>query len=135
MVKIDDELIPILNEMYMDLSMNKLEVCLVPGDHPDQDRQIRAVCNSNPYWYKKFCKDHPCTRCKKRSDRKDHTRIKRNYTLIALERMIRNKQSSSQYAEYLIDIAKDMLETYKEYEELMKESKEEFRFKPWDNQF
>lgn len=135
MIKIDDELIPILDEMYMDLSINKLEVCLVPGTHSDQDRQIRTLCNQNPYWYKKFCEDHPCTRIKKRTERKDHTRIKRKNTLEILDRMIRNKQSSSKYAEYLIDIAKDMLETYKEYEALMKQSKEEFRYKEWDNQF
>lgn len=124
---VEEELIPFLDEMYMDLSTYKLEVCLIPFGK--DGRCIRAAHSQNVDWYRKFCENYPCTRIKKRNPRKDGTKIKRKDTLKILERMIRNKKSKSKYALDLLQIAED---TKKLYDELQAEEEKEI---PWDNQF
>ena len=120
---IDNDLIPLLDEMYFELSSERLEVCLIPSKQEGCAKDggmIRAVCAQNPEWYQKLCFNYPCTRTKKRSNRKDHTRIKRRNVLQLLERMVRNKKSNSMYAGDLLEVAK----TRKELYEI-----------PWKNQF
>lgn len=127
MVTIDDELIPFLDEMYMDLSTHKLEVCLIPYDR--DGRCVRAAHSQNVDWYQKLCEHYPCTRQKKRNPRKDGTVLKRRNVMHVLEGMIRRKTSRSKYALDLLQIAED---TKKLYDELQAEEEKEI---PWDNQF
>lgn len=75
---IPDNLIPIIDEMYYELSTEKLEVCLIPNnDEQKPDRLLRAAISVNPQWYRELCLNYPCTRIKKRTARKDYTKIKR----------------------------------------------------------
>lgn len=125
MILVDEKYIPLLDEMLYELYENRLEVCLVPGTHSDDDRMIRAAVSNNTDWYQQLCKDNPSTR--KRRNRAFDTKIRRRNVELLLTRMIKNKQSSSVYAEYLIDIAKDRFDLYEKY-------KNEDTI-PWDNQF
>ena len=127
---IPENLIPLLDEMLYELSTEKLEVQLVPGNDPDKTKDgrfIRAAISKNPQWYSELCENYPCTRIKKRNDRKDGTKIKRKYIFEVLERMIRNKTSNSVYASDLLEIAKNRKEMYDDlskYENI-----------PWNDQF
>jgi len=132
MVKITLDLIPLLDEMYYELSSERLEVCLIPSRDPEvaaYGGMIRAVTSRNPAWYRSLCNDYPCTRAKKRKGKKDYTKIKRRDILKILERMIRNKKSNSIYAEQMLDVAKDRKELY---DRLATETLGDV---PWDNQF
>ena len=107
----------------MEVSEQRLEVCLVPGNRPEvveDGRMIRAAYSVNPDWYQELCESYPCTRRKKRNARKDWTKVKRAYTIKVLNRMIRNQKSTSVYAEYLLDVAKSRHERFDT---------------PWNNQF
>lgn len=129
-MEIRKELIPLLDEMLMELSTERLDVCLVPGSNPDavkDGKMIRAAISQNPKWYKDLCQAYPCTRFKSRGDRKDYTKIKRQYILLVLERMISNKKSKSVYASFLLGIAEERKELYDRLAEA--------EYKPWDNQF
>lgn len=127
-IEIPEHLVPLLDEMLYEMTEQRLEVCLVPDHNGNEYKMIRVACNRNPDWYREFCQRYPCTRRKKRTKRKDYTRINRKRTLKILEHMIRKRTSKSIYAEDLLQIAKDRYELYEQY-------KEEFEFKPWNNQF
>lgn len=106
-MEVGEELVPYIEEMLLELSEFRLGVCLVPNQDPDKtDRMLRAAVSQNPQWYRDLCNAYPCTRSKARGERKDYTKIKRQYILLVLERLVRLKKSTSKYAEYLIDQAK-----------------------------
>lgn len=131
--EINEDLIPLIDEMLMELSTEKLEVCLVPGnvsEAVDDGKMIRVAVSQNPKWYRDLCESYPCTRYKKRSDRKDYTKIKRQGVILVLENMIKNKKSKSMYAQFLLDYAKDRKKLYDRLAEA-----ENPENKPWDNQF
>lgn len=129
-IRVPEKLIPILDEMLMELTENRLEVCLIPSKKPEtaaDGGMIRAVCSKNPDWYRDLCLRYPCNRSKKRNVRKDHTRIKRACILGLLERMIKNRKTRSMYAEDLLEVAEQRYQMYSELEAQ--------EFEPWDNQF
>lgn len=134
MITINDNLIPVLDEMLYELSEQRLEVCLIPSQKPeiaDNGGMIRAVTGQNPLWYKELCEAYPCTRIKKRNPRRDGTRIKRPDTLNILKWMIKNKKSRSLYAPFIKDVAEGRLESYEQWK---KEEDAKYNV-PFDNQF
>jgi hypothetical protein len=129
---IDSALVPLLDEMFYELSEERLEVGLVPGNNPekvDNGRMIRVAISVNPDWYQELCAMYPGSRTKHRPPHRKDTKIKRQYIMIVLERMIRNRRSNSKYAEYLLDYAKDRKGSLDSYQE------EEHVPEPWNNQF
>ena len=135
-MKVPKNLIPILDEMYYELSTEQLEVCLVPEYQHDDDmsgRMIRAVTGQNPDWYKELCARYPSTRKRRK---RDDTKIKRAYTLVLLERMMRRGKSMSMYVEDLLEVAREREELYQTYQKSALEclcvTEEAI---PWDNQF
>ena len=55
---IDQSLVPIIDEMYMELSENRLQVQLVPGDIDsavNDGKMIRVAVSKNPEWYQEMC--------------------------------------------------------------------------------
>lgn len=130
---IGDELIPIMDEMLMDLSTNKLEVCLIPSQIEDCAKDggmIRVAYNQNVDWYRKLCECYSCTRYKKRNPRKDYTKIKRANIIYILSTLIKNGKSRSKYAEDLRDIAIEIKDMYDKLE-----NNDEEEMIPWKNQF
>jgi len=125
-MEIPEHLISILDELYFELSSQKLEVCLIPNkDISKTDRKLRVATSINPEWYQELCNNYPSTRNRKK--KLFDTKIKRKYILKVFERMIRNKKSKSIYAKDLLKIAKDRFELY--------EKLKEGELIPWDNQF
>jgi len=128
---IPEHLVPILDEMHYELSSYRLEVCLIPGKNAEvaaDGRMIRVACGTNVSWYRELCGLYPCTRGKKRSARKDYTKIKRKYIELVLERMVRNKSTESKYGEDLLAFAEDRFKVFQRLEE-------KTTFEPWNNQF
>ena len=124
-MEVPAHLIPLIDEMYFELSSNRLEVEVIREG--DADRGIRCAVSKNPSWYQDLCANNPCTRLKRRRGKKDWTRIKRRDTLETLERMLKFGKSKSQYAVEIIDTAQTR---YESYERLRK-----IESVPWDNQF
>ena len=132
-MKIDGELLPIIDEMLMELSTEKLEICLVPSTIPevaDDGGMVRAVCSQNPKWYQDMCEAFPSNRFKGRTARKDYTKVNRRYILKLLVRMVTNGKTRSLYAPFILGVAKDRLDLYNRLEEAEKEN-----LIPWNNQF
>jgi hypothetical protein len=76
-MKVPDELVVHLCEMQAELSLNRLEVTLVPSRRSDAriSDMIRAVLDRNPAWYRKLCNKYLSSR--ERNHRKPDTRIRR----------------------------------------------------------
>lgn len=108
-------------QRYLDeLEGNYLEVVLIPsGDHECAMRggMIRAVQCQNCAWYRKFCEEHP-------SNRKDYyrwskfkTKIKRRWTIRALNELIAGK-CETYYAQSIRDFLKRWAEIEAEREDV-----------------
>lgn len=125
---VPEHLIPMLEEMLYELSENRLEVCLIPGkieSAVNDGKLIRVAHSTNVKWYQDLCADYPCTRNKKRNNRKDYTKIKRIYIYKVLRWMINNKKSESRYADFLLTIAEERYKSFEQYSADV----------AWDNQF
>ena len=119
MVTVEPELKPFLDEMLLELSENRLEVCLVPNRDPDKpERMLRAAVSQNPEWYRELCRLYPDTRPPGKYKKKPRTIIKRRAVTRILSVMVSKGYSVSKYAEYLRDVAHSRID-----------------IKPWNNQF
>jgi len=115
------DLKPYFQMMIYDLLENRLKVEKVPN-HSDYEWRndngcgIKARISQNPEWYRKLCSYFPKSRTKprKRGNGYVDTRVYRSHVFPVLERLADGKQSKSQLAPYLIDIAKEMSIKYNE---------------------
>lgn len=132
---VDDNLIPLLEEMLYELMENRLVVCVVPGNDGnvnDDGRKVRAVTSQNVEWYQELCLAYPSTRIRKNLS--PDTKIRRKNVVRVLERLIATGKSLSMYAGDLIAVATDR---HKLYELLAVSDTEQelLGLDPWDNQF
>jgi len=108
--------------MLAELGRERLEVVLAPAPDPrHSSHKVRAVSNENPWWYKELCNRYPS---RSKSHRRWRTRIKRRETLNALRRLYVAGGTYSHYADDLIELAEDVLQSAREeeknYEERLK---------------
>jgi hypothetical protein len=121
---IPEDLIPYLDGMLLEMDECRLEVCLIPSQL-DLNGKIRAATGQNPVWYQVLCTMYLRAGCTKA---KVQTIIKRQHTMRILEWMIERRYSTSKYAEYLMDVARDRQEFHDQMEK-------NDGLKPWSHQF
>jgi hypothetical protein len=86
-------------ELHAELSAHRLEVVLIPAPDPrHRNHKVRCVQDQNPRWYQSLCDRHQSSR--RRRSFKSDTRIRREHTLRALER-IAGGDTRGSYAERL----------------------------------
>lgn len=129
-MKINPELIPILEEILFEFMGSKPEICLVPSNDENCAKDggmIRVPTTVNPEWYQRMCKDFPPVNWKqyKKFRKKQRTIVKRKDTVKNIKLLIKNLESSSKYAPYIIDEAQHRLELYQRVDGV----------KPFENQF
>lgn len=86
-------------ELLIELTGLRLDVALIPSQDPEcamRGGKIRAVQEANADWYREFCSRHPSSR--RRRKKAPDTRIRREHTLAALERIIAGADKGTQYA-------------------------------------
>ena len=106
---VHSHLIDSFNTMLDELNTYYLEVCLVPSKYYEyaiRGAKIRAVINCNPDWYRKLCEKYQSSRIRKNS--KSDTRIKRRNIIKLLERLAKNKTTTSYYLNDLLMVAESI---------------------------
>lgn len=73
---------------------------------------IRVATSSNVDWYKDLCSMFQSTRRRRRIDDND-TRVKRQNILRVLQRLVDGKATTSTYAPFLLEVAKEMQEQWR----------------------
>lgn len=87
-------------ELLAELESSRLEVALVPTRwRMNEGGCIRVAVSKNATWYRRFCEQHLSAR--RRLNRSLDTKIKRQHTLRALQRIAEGKPTRGVYAERL----------------------------------
>lgn len=117
-MKVDPDLIQIIEEMLYEFETNKPEVCLVPSQDEncaEYGGMIRVATTQNPEWYRNMCGDFPRpvqpSQPREKSENK-RTVIKRKDTVSIFNRLLEYGGSKSKYAGYIIGEAQRRLESY-----------------------
>jgi len=92
-----------LQLMHDELESQQLTVALFPAPHPAfEGHMIRVPIESNVAWYRCLCSKYPVG---VRS-----TKVRRADILRVLARLASGKPSSSQFADYLVQMAKKRID-------------------------
>lgn len=101
--------------METQLKRQRLEVALAVAPEPKHtEHYIRVTNNCNPEWYSELCSKFQSSR--KRKSCKSDTKIKRKDIIVLLKRLARGERPRSIYTKELIDLANQLLETWREEE-------------------
>jgi len=127
---LNPELSPIIEEMLFEFMGSKPEICLIPSKDENCAKDggmIRVATIVNPKWYQEMCADFPPVNWKNYNPhrKKQRTIVKRKDIVALMERILKNGESSSKYASYIIGEAERRLEIYSDTEKL----------EPWKGQF
>jgi len=93
-----------LRAMLAELLNSQLEVTLAPSKRPEEAARggmIRVILDQNAPWYRRFCAAHVSHR--KDAGAKFKTRIKRQDTIEAIERMLKSHRASGFYEDAIIE--------------------------------
>lgn len=114
-MKVDPELIPIIEEMLFEFMGSKPDTIKVPS-RTHEGSWNRITTTFNPEWYRGMCSDFPRGYGKHNrkgpNKKKPRTIVKRKEAIILMERLIRNMESKSKYASYVLGEAERRLEIY-----------------------
>ena len=104
---VEEGLVEPLKDLLAELRRNKLKVERVKSEK--NGGWFRSATAKNPVWYSELCSMYPVV-VEPRGGwvkKKPRTIIKRQAILGLLERLIRRRRSTSKYAEYLLDVARE----------------------------
>ena len=114
-MKVDPELITIIEEMLFEFMGSKPDTIKVPS-RTHKGSWNRITTTFNPEWYRGMCSDFPRGYDKHNrkgpNKKKPRTIVKRKETIFLMERLIRNMESKSKYASYIVGEAERRFEIY-----------------------
>ena len=114
-MKVDHKLILIIEEMLFEFMGSKPDTIKVTS-RTHEGSWNRITTTYNPEWYRDMCSDFPRGYDKHNRNgpnkKKPRTIVKRKETIFLMERLIKNMESKSKYASYIIGEAERRLEIY-----------------------
>lgn len=114
-MKVDPELIPIIEEMLFEFMASKPDTIKVPS-RTHEGSWNRITTTFNPEWYRGMCSDflrgYDKHNRKGPNKKKPRTIVKRKETVLLMNRLIKNIESKSKYASYILGEAERRLEIY-----------------------
>ena len=100
------------SELLYELSISRLEVCLIPAPNPKHaGHMVRSVVNENPAWYRRLANRSVRKRRHNRINQRHDTNLRRQWVERSLTRLITNGVAATTYDHMLLPIVRQFTET------------------------